>query len=103
MLKKTVVIKLNGGLGTSMGLSKAKSLLPVKGNLNFLDIIVRQVLALRGESGYDVQLLFMNSYNTQTDTLEYLNRYTDLAKQNLPLSFVQKQVSQDTQGQSGAL
>jgi UTP--glucose-1-phosphate uridylyltransferase len=89
MLKKTVVIKLNGGLGTSMGLSKAKSLLPVKGNLNFLDIITRQVLALRGESGYDVQLLFMNSYNTDADTLEYLSKYTDLAKQNLPLSFVQ--------------
>ena len=35
-LKSTLVIKLNGGLGTSMGLSKAKSLLPVKGNLNFL-------------------------------------------------------------------
>lgn len=89
MLKKTVVIKLNGGLGTSMGLSKAKSLLPVKGNLNFLDIIVRQVLALRADSGYDVQLLFMNSYNTEKDTLKYLDKYPDLAKQNLPISFVQ--------------
>ena len=39
LLDKLAVIKLNGGLGTSMGLAKAKSLLPVKGELNFLDIL----------------------------------------------------------------
>lgn len=89
MLKRTVVIKLNGGLGTSMGLSKAKSLLPVKGNMNFLDVITRQVLALRASSGYDVQLLFMNSYNTDADTLNYLSKYPDLSRQDLPISFVQ--------------
>jgi UTP--glucose-1-phosphate uridylyltransferase len=88
-LKHIVVIKLNGGLGTSMGLSKAKSLLPVKGNMNFLDIITRQVLSLRASSGYDVQLLFMNSYNTESDTLDYLKRYPDLSRQELPISFVQ--------------
>lgn len=36
-LGRTVVIKLNGGLGTSMGLDRAKSLLPVRGDLTFLD------------------------------------------------------------------
>src|SRR3954451_22075202 len=30
LLAQAVVIKLNGGLGTSMGLERAKSLLPVK-------------------------------------------------------------------------
>lgn len=89
ILKSTVVIKLNGGLGTSMGLSKAKSLLPVKGNMNFLDIISRQILTLRASSGYDVLLLFMNSFNTELDTVSYLGKYPDLAKQDLPLSFVQ--------------
>ena len=89
MLKETVVIKLNGGLGTSMGLSKAKSLLPVKGNMTFLDIIVRQILTLRAESGYDVQLLFMNSYSTDEDTNRFLDRYPDLKKGGLPLGFVQ--------------
>ncbi len=89
MLKNIAVIKLNGGLGTSMGLSKAKSLLPVKGNMNFLDIISRQILTLRAQSGYDVLLLFMNSYNTEADTLEYLGKYPDLGRQELPLSFVQ--------------
>ncbi|MCB5271132.1 MAG: UTP--glucose-1-phosphate uridylyltransferase [Candidatus Cloacimonetes bacterium] len=89
LLRKIVAIKLNGGLGTSMGLSKAKSLLPVKGNMNFLDIITRHILALRSESGYDIQLMFMNSFATEKDTLDYLNKYPDLSKQDLPISFVQ--------------
>ncbi len=89
MLKQTVVIKLNGGLGTSMGLSRAKSLLPVKGNMTFLDIIARHVLTVRAQSGYEVALLFMNSYNTHEDTINYLSRYPDLQKDNIPLGFVQ--------------
>ncbi len=89
ILKNIVVIKLNGGLGTSMGLSAAKSLLPVKGNMNFLDIITRQVLSLRAGSGYDISMMFMNSYNTEDDTLNYLKKYPDLSKMTLPLSFVQ--------------
>ncbi len=43
----TAVIKLNGGLGTSMGMDRAKSLLCVRRGLSFLDIIARQVLHLR--------------------------------------------------------
>ncbi len=89
ILKNIAVIKLNGGLGTSMGLSAAKSLLPVKGNMNFLDIITRQVLALRSGTGYEVLLMFMNSYNTEADTLQYLEKYPDLTRQKLPISFVQ--------------
>ena len=46
-LSATVVIKLNGGLGTSMGMDRAKSLLEVRDGLTFLDVIARQVLALR--------------------------------------------------------
>lgn len=88
-LSKIVVIKLNGGLGTSMGLSQAKSLLPVKGNMTFLDIIVRHVLTMRSGSGIDIQLQFMNSFATDKDTLQHLNRYPDLMKQSLPISFVQ--------------
>ena len=43
-LRQTVVIKLNGGLGTSMGMDRAKSLLPVREELTFLDVIARQLL-----------------------------------------------------------
>ena len=47
-LAKTVIIKLNGGLGTSMGMDKAKSLLPVRDGKTFLDLIVDQVRQRRG-------------------------------------------------------
>ena len=68
-LGKLVVVKLNGGLGTSMGLTKVKSLIPVKDGDNFLQIIRKQILRLRERSGTAIPLLFMNSFNTQADTL----------------------------------
>ena len=40
-LDEAVVIKLNGGLGTSMGMDRAKSLLEVKAGQSFLDIVAR--------------------------------------------------------------
>ena len=46
LLAKTVVVKLNGGLGTGMGLEKAKSLLKVRGSDTFLDLIAKQVRVL---------------------------------------------------------
>ena len=42
-----MIIKLNGGLGTSMGMDKAKSLLPVRDGKSFLDLIVEQVMSAR--------------------------------------------------------
>jgi len=89
LLEKLVVIKLNGGLGTSMGLTRVKSLLPVKGDLNFLDIIAKQILHLKHKTGNHIHLLFMDSYNTQEDTLTYLEKYPDLNDSELPLDFLQ--------------
>ena len=77
LLAQTVVIKLNGGLGTSMGLQKVKSLLPVKGDTNFLDVIAQQILHLREQSGANVRFLFMNSFSTSEDTLEHMEAYAD--------------------------
>lgn len=88
---KTVIIKLNGGLGTSMGLDKAKTLLPVRDGLNFLDLIVRQVLAARERYDARLPLLLMNSFRTDDDTLMHLSRYPELPVEELPLSFVQNQ------------
>ncbi|MET0767200.1 MAG: UTP--glucose-1-phosphate uridylyltransferase, partial [Aeromicrobium sp.] len=65
----TVVIKLNGGLGTTMGMTQAKSLLPIKHPLSFLDLIVDQVGHVRSTLGVDLPLLFMNSFRTRDDTL----------------------------------
>ena len=86
---KTVVIKLNGGLGTSMGMARAKSLLCVRRGLSFLDVIARQVLHLRREYGATLPLIFMNSFRTSADTLAALARYDDLAVEGLPLEFLQ--------------
>ena len=47
ILDKSVIIKLNGGLGTSMGLNSTKSLLNVRGELTFMDFIVNQIMHLR--------------------------------------------------------
>lgn len=75
LLAQAVVIKLNGGLGTSMGLQGPKSLLPVRKDLNFLDLMVRQILDLRKTSGSSVRLLLMNSFSTSQDTLDHLAKY----------------------------
>ncbi len=90
-LGQTVIVKLNGGLGTSMGLDRAKTLLEVRDGLNFLDLIVRQVRAAREEHGVRLPLLLMNSFRTEADTLAHLAQYGDLAVDDLPLSFMQNQ------------
>lgn len=90
-LAKTVIIKLNGGLGTSMGLEAAKTLLPVRDGMNFLDIIVDQVTKARAEYGARLPLVFMNSFNTQDDTLQALTAFPELAVDGLPLDFLQSQ------------
>ena len=63
-IKKVVVIKLNGGLGTSMGLEGAKSQLIVKNNLNFLEITCKQVERFREKHNVDLPLIFMNSFKS---------------------------------------
>ena len=86
------MIKLNGGLGTSMGLDRAKSLLSVRDGKNFLDLQVAQVLHARRAHGVRLPLLFMNSFRTRDDTLAHLARYGDLAVEGLPLDFVQNAI-----------
>jgi UTP--glucose-1-phosphate uridylyltransferase len=88
-IRHTVVIKLNGGLGTSMGMDRAKSLLCVRRGLSFLDIIARQVLHLRKEYDAPLPMIFMNSFRTSTDTLDALARYDELPVEGLPLEFLQ--------------
>ena len=88
-IRRTVVVKLNGGLGTSMGMDRAKSLLEVRDGLSFLDIIVRQVLALRREYDAPLPLVLMNSFRTSQDAREALAGYGDLGVPGLPLEFLQ--------------
>ncbi len=74
LLAQTVVVKLNGGLGTSMGLEKVKSLLEVRPGVAFLDLMSRQILSLRAETGGDVRFLLMNSNASSDDTRDYLRK-----------------------------
>lgn len=74
LLSKTVVIKLNGGLGTSMGLEKVKSLLEVRPGVAFLDLMARQILSLRESTNANVRFLLMNSKASSDDTQDYLRK-----------------------------
>lgn len=90
-LDRAVVIKLNGGLGTSMGMEGPKSLIEVKEGLTFLDIIVRQILHIRRETNSRLPLILMNSFNTRTQSLQALEAYPEIAS-DVPLDFVQHKV-----------
>ena len=94
VLNEAVMIKLNGGLGTGMGLEKAKSLLPAKENLSFLEIIINQVISQRNNFSSDLPLVFMNSFSTESDTREVLDKHPQLiqGQKGIPLTFVQNKV-----------
>lgn len=88
-LSRTVLIKLNGGLGTSMGMDKAKSLLPVRDGKSFLDLLVDQVMAARKRYDVELPLIFMNSFRTREDTLAALAEHPGIEVDGLPLDFLQ--------------
>merc|ERR1719436_1503995 len=89
LLSKTVILKLNGGLGTGMGLEKAKSLLEVTEGNSFLDLIAKQVESMKTEFKVkDLKFMLMNSFATSKDTLEALSKYSDLGTGD-DLEFVQ--------------
>ena len=90
-LERAVVIRLNGGLGTSMGMTRTKSLIEAKDGLSFLDIAARQVLGLRERYGARLPLVLMDSFRTRDDTLAALERYPELPV-DVPLDFVQGKV-----------
>jgi UTP--glucose-1-phosphate uridylyltransferase len=79
-LKHAVMIVLNGGLGTSMGLAGAKSLLKVKNKKSFLE--VKQLQAERQR----VRLCLMNSFNTHEETASAFDRLNPAQR---PIFFTQ--------------
>jgi UTP--glucose-1-phosphate uridylyltransferase len=79
-LKQAIMIKLNGGLGTSMGLTRAKSLLEVKDCKTFLEIILRQAESCK------IKLALMNSFSTHDDSCKALSI---LKPTDTPLLFLQ--------------
>ena len=96
---RLVIGKLNGGLGTSMGCAGPKSLIKVKGDKTFMDLIVEQVRQLNTQWDKDIPLLLMNSFYTDKETAVFMdgcdvpvisftqNRFPRLAADSLlPLS-----------------
>ncbi|XP_031275884.1 UTP--glucose-1-phosphate uridylyltransferase isoform X1 [Pistacia vera] len=76
LLDKLVVLKLNGGLGTTMGCTGPKSVIEVRNGLTFLDLIVIQIEHLNSKYGCNVPLLLMNSFNTHDDTAKIVEKYS---------------------------
>ncbi|XP_008315442.1 UTP--glucose-1-phosphate uridylyltransferase-like isoform X1 [Cynoglossus semilaevis] len=74
-LNKLAVVKLNGGLGTSMGCKGPKSLISVRSENTFLDLTVQQIEHLNKTFNADVPLVLMNSFNTDEDTKKILQKY----------------------------
>ncbi|MBW3078716.1 UTP--glucose-1-phosphate uridylyltransferase [Bifidobacterium simiiventris] len=92
---KTAFLKLNGGLGTSMGLECAKSLLPVRRHkakqVRFIDIILGQVLTTRARLGVQLPLTLMNSFRTSADTMKVIHRNRKFHQDDIPVEIVQHQ------------
>ncbi|MDP9384800.1 MAG: UTP--glucose-1-phosphate uridylyltransferase, partial [Actinomycetota bacterium] len=88
LVDQAVVVKLNGGLGTGMGMTRAKSLLEVKDGMSFLDITARQVLHIRERTGARLPFVLMNSFATRDDSLAALERHPGLPS-DVPPDFVQ--------------
>uniref|UniRef100_UPI00358F0966 UTP--glucose-1-phosphate uridylyltransferase-like n=1 Tax=Myxine glutinosa TaxID=7769 RepID=UPI00358F0966 len=75
LLNQLVVVKLNGGLGTSMGCKGPKSLISVRSDNTFLDLTLQQIEHLNITYNSDVPLVLMNSFNTDEDTQKILQKY----------------------------
>lgn len=76
-LNKLVVVKLNGGLGTSMGCKGPKSVIEVRSDLTFLDLTVRQIAYMNKKYESDVPLVLMNSFNTDDETQKIIEKYAN--------------------------
>ncbi|KAI8907231.1 UTP--glucose-1-phosphate uridylyltransferase family [Gorgonomyces haynaldii] len=74
-LSKLAVLKLNGGLGTTMGMVGPKSAIEVKDSMTFLDLTVRQIEYLNHQNDVEVPLILMNSFNTDVETKRIIQKY----------------------------
>ncbi|CAF3924585.1 unnamed protein product, partial [Rotaria magnacalcarata] len=79
LLDKLIVIKLNGGLGTTMGCQGPKSVISVRSGLTFLDLTIQQLEQLNRQYDCDVPLVLMNSFNTHEETEKVLQKYSHVS------------------------
>jgi UTP--glucose-1-phosphate uridylyltransferase len=91
-LAELVVIKLNGGLATSMGLQRPKSLIEARDGRSFLEIIIGQTLELRRRHRVRLPLVLMDSDSTREPTLAALHEHPEIAVSGVPPDFLQSMV-----------
>ncbi|HET8980377.1 MAG TPA: UTP--glucose-1-phosphate uridylyltransferase [Solirubrobacteraceae bacterium] len=91
-LEGVALIKLNGGLATSMGLQEPKSLIEARDGKSFLDIIIGQTVALRRRCGIGLPLVLMDSEATQEPTLAALERHPELTRDGIAPDFLQSMI-----------
>ena len=91
-LERVAVIKLNGGLATTMGLQEPKSLVQARDGRSFLEIIIGQTLALRARYDVRLPLVLMNSEATREATLSALASHPALAVDELSPDFLQSMI-----------
>lgn len=77
LLNKLAVLKLNGGLGTTMGCVGPKSVIEVREGMTFLDLSVRQIEHLNSHHKVNVPFILMNSFNTDQDTARIIQKYAN--------------------------
>ncbi|HZE05246.1 MAG TPA: UTP--glucose-1-phosphate uridylyltransferase [Solirubrobacteraceae bacterium] len=91
-LKGVALIKLNGGLATTMGLQEPKSLIEARDGQSFLDIIIGQTVALRRRYDIGLPLVLMDSEATQEPTLAALAQHPELARDGIAPDFLQSMI-----------
>jgi UTP--glucose-1-phosphate uridylyltransferase len=80
LLSKLAILKLNGGLGTTMGLTIPKSAITVKNGKNFLDLVIKQTKHLHKKYNVEIPVILMNSFNTERTTDKIIFRYDGVRK-----------------------
>jgi UTP--glucose-1-phosphate uridylyltransferase len=89
VLGEVALVKLNGGLATTMGLRQPKSLMEARDGRTFLDIIIGQTLALRRRYNVELPLVLMDSESTTEATLQALAAHPDFDDHGLSPDFLQ--------------
>jgi UTP--glucose-1-phosphate uridylyltransferase len=83
VMNQTVMIVLNGGLGTSMGLTGPKSLIKIKHDKTFLEF------KMEDSKNLGIKMVIMNSFRTHDKTLSALHQMGVKNQVDFPLSFLQ--------------
>jgi UTP--glucose-1-phosphate uridylyltransferase len=88
-LGRLAVIRLNGGLGSSMGMPNAKSLLKVRGELTFNDLMIQQLQQINTAINHTIPLIHMTSFRTDSDISEVMAGAGYTNPHSLPTTFTQ--------------